>query len=54
MAAMATFSLGVAGLLDGPSLLPVGGAVVESLFGSIVGGALGLAVVARRQPAEKI
>ena len=36
--------LAVAGLLDGPSLLPFGGAFVESLVGAAAGGVFGVAV----------
>ena len=35
-------ALSLAGLLDGPSLLPFGGALVESVAGAIFGGIVGL------------
>ena len=38
--------LAMAGRLDGPTLLPFGGALEESLVGAIAGGVAGLAVVA--------
>ena len=47
-----TIVLGLAGLLDGPSLLPFGGAFVESLIGATVGGAVGLVLATRPWPAE--
>jgi predicted aminopeptidase len=37
--------LAIAGWLDGPTLLPFGGALEESLVGAIIGGLAGLAVV---------
>lgn len=52
IAVVITFVLGVAGLLDGPSLLPFGGAVDESLLGAAVGGALGLVVAGWPRPAQ--
>lgn len=42
VAFIATAALGFADLLRGPSLLPFGGAVVESVIFSVVGGVLGL------------
>jgi hypothetical protein len=38
--------LALVGLLDGPSLLPFGGALEESLVGAAFGGLVGLAVAA--------
>lgn len=43
-ALVATFILELAGKLDGPSLLPAGGPLVEALVASVVGGAAGMAV----------
>ena len=42
LAAVVSVLLGAAGFLDGPSLLPFGGAFVESLAGAAVGGLVGL------------
>ena len=39
--------LAATGRLAGPSLLPFGGALVESMLGAIVGGATGLALAGR-------
>ncbi len=44
LAVAATSLLAVAGLLEGPSLLPFGGAFIESLVGAGAGGAVGLVV----------
>lgn len=48
LALTATGVLAVAGGLMGPSLLPFGGAALESIVGSVAGGLLGLALVRRR------
>lgn len=52
MAVAVTALLAVAGLLDGPSLLPFGDGIVESLVGATAGGAVGLALVLWPQPAR--
>jgi hypothetical protein len=45
--------LSVSGNLDGPSLLPVGGAVLESVVFAIAGGVIGLIVaVVKSRPRE--
>lgn len=45
IAAGASVLLAIAGWLEGPTLLPFGGALEESLVGAIIGGLAGLAVV---------
>jgi hypothetical protein len=46
LAAGTSILLAMAGLLEGPSLLPFGGALEESLVGAVVGSLVGLAVAA--------
>ncbi|MFQ5967811.1 MAG: hypothetical protein ACE5MI_09385 [Acidimicrobiia bacterium] len=50
VAAATTTLLAVAGLLDGPSLLPIGGAALESYAGALVGGLLGLGSLLWERP----
>ena len=47
-----TVLLAAVGSLDGPSLLPFGDAVLESLLGATAGGAIGVATAFWPQPAE--
>ena len=46
LAAGTSILLAMAGWLDGPSLLPFGGALEESLVGALVGSLAGLAIAA--------
>jgi hypothetical protein len=46
IAAGTSVLLAIAGRLDGPTLLPFGGALEESLVGAVIGGLAGLAVLA--------
>lgn len=52
VAAAAAVLLAMVGLLDGPSLLPFGGALIESLVGVVTGGLFGIGVAAWPQPAS--
>jgi hypothetical protein len=52
IAVVTTVLLESAGLLEGPSLLPFGGAVDESLLGAVAGGTIGLVVAAWPRPAH--
>ena len=54
IAATMTALLGVVGLLAGPSLLPFGDGIVESLVGSAAGGAVGVLVAMWPLTAETV
>ena len=47
VAVAAALGLSIAGFLDGPSLLPFGGALIESIAGAIAGGIIGFAISKR-------
>jgi hypothetical protein len=50
VAGLIAVGLAAAGRLDGPSLLPAGGALLESLLAAAVGGAVGLLFAGRLSP----
>ena len=48
IAAAVAILLSLAGRMAGPSLLPIGGALLESVLGAVIGGLLGLVVASQR------